>query len=53
MDNYNITSGHLGEHLQGVQFGEGQGWMKEIPASTKTKLTKAYNKIHETVKFKK
>jgi len=53
MDFYNLTPVHISENLQNLQFRERQDLMKNIPTATKTKLTKTYNKYHETTKFKK
>ena len=53
MDFYNITPAHISEHLQSLQLGERQELMKNVSTSAKTKLTKTYNKYHESTKFKK
>ena len=53
MDFYNLTPVYISENLQNLQFRERQDLMKNIPTSIKTKLTKTYNKYHETTKFKK
>lgn len=53
MDYYHISPTIITEHLQSLQLGDRQSLMKDISASTKAKLTRAYNKYHENTKFKK
>ena len=53
MDFYEISPTHLTEHLQCLQLGERQNIMKDVPAAIKAKLTRTYNKFHQTTKFKK
>lgn len=53
MDYYHISPTVISEHLQSLQLGDRQNLMKDISASTKAKLTKAYNRYHENTKFKK
>jgi hypothetical protein len=53
MDHYHLTPAHISEHLQGIQALSRQDLLKNISSSTKSKLTKFYNKHHESTKFKK
>ena len=53
MDFYEISPAHLTEHFQCLQLGDRQNIMKDVPATIKSKLTRTYNKYHQTTKFKK
>ena len=53
MDHYNFTPASLTESITCLQYGNRESLLKDIPAATKAKLTRAYNKHHETTKFKK
>ena len=54
MIHYGITPTILNEHLMSLQFSkERQNILKNIETLKKTKLTKMFNKKHETLKLKK
>ena len=53
MDHYDITPTTLAENITCLQYGNRESLLKDIAPATKTKLTKAYNKHHQTTKFKK
>ena len=53
MENYNLAPANISEHLESLQLPSNQNLLKDVPTQTKTKLTKTYNKIHHTEKFKK
>ena len=53
MDHYNISPTVLADNITCLEYGDRSSLMKDISAATKAKLTRAYNKHHETTKFKK
>lgn len=54
MIHYGITPAVLNEHLMSLQFGKDrQNILKDIETIKKSKLTRIFNKKHETLKMKK